>query len=127
MLPALIVGALTAWYLGVRLGVIVAVVTAVALLLANFLCRCHPERFVARASARAGIVTVIVAAGLQFLAITQAMLQEVTRECGDSFADCVGSPPWASLGPALVVGAAWLAVSLAMSVGAGRLGRHPSS
>lgn len=36
MLPALIVGALTAWYLGVRLGVIVAVATAVAMLVANF-------------------------------------------------------------------------------------------
>jgi hypothetical protein len=85
-----------------------------ALLLANFLCRCHPERFVARALARAGIVTVIVAAGLQFLAITQTMLQEVTRECGVSLADCVGSPPWVSIGPALVVGASWLAASLAL-------------
>lgn len=36
MLPALIVGLLTAWYLGIRLGVIVAIVTAVALLVANF-------------------------------------------------------------------------------------------
>ena len=36
MLPALIVGALTAWYLGVRIGVIVAVATAIALLAANF-------------------------------------------------------------------------------------------
>lgn len=36
MLPALIVGALTAWYLGVRLGVIVAVATAIALLIAAF-------------------------------------------------------------------------------------------
>lgn len=36
MLPALIVGGLTAWYLGVRLGVIVAVATAAALLIANF-------------------------------------------------------------------------------------------
>jgi hypothetical protein len=36
MLPALIVGALTAWYLGLRLGIIVAVATAVALLIANF-------------------------------------------------------------------------------------------
>lgn len=36
MLPALIVGALTAWYLGLRLGIVVAVVTAVALLVANF-------------------------------------------------------------------------------------------
>jgi hypothetical protein len=36
MVPALIVGALTAWYLGLRLGVIVAVVTGVALLAATF-------------------------------------------------------------------------------------------
>jgi len=36
MLPALIVGALSAWYLGIRVGVIVAVATAVALLIANF-------------------------------------------------------------------------------------------
>ena len=33
-MPALIVGGLTAWYLGVRLGVIVAVATAIALLIA---------------------------------------------------------------------------------------------
>jgi hypothetical protein len=36
MLPALIVGALTAWYLGLRIGAVVAVVTAVALLVAAF-------------------------------------------------------------------------------------------
>ncbi len=36
MLPALIVGALTAWYLGIRTGVIVAVATAIAMLLAMF-------------------------------------------------------------------------------------------
>jgi hypothetical protein len=36
MLPALIVGLLTAWYLGFRLGLIVAGVTAVALLVASF-------------------------------------------------------------------------------------------
>lgn len=36
MIPALIVGLLTAWYLGFRIGLIVAAVTAVALLVANF-------------------------------------------------------------------------------------------
>jgi hypothetical protein len=36
MLPALIVGALTAWYLGLRIGAVVAVATAVALLAAMF-------------------------------------------------------------------------------------------
>lgn len=36
MVPALIVGALTAWYLGLRTGVIVALITAGALLVAQF-------------------------------------------------------------------------------------------
>ena len=36
MLPALIVGALTAWYLGLRIGIIIAIGTAVALLIATF-------------------------------------------------------------------------------------------
>lgn len=36
MLPALIVGALTAWYLGLRAGIIAAIVTAVAMLVATF-------------------------------------------------------------------------------------------
>lgn len=36
MLAALIVGALTAWYLGMRAGVIAAAVTAAALLVAMF-------------------------------------------------------------------------------------------
>ena len=34
MLPALIVGALTAWYLGLRMGIIVAVIVAAALFVA---------------------------------------------------------------------------------------------
>jgi hypothetical protein len=36
MLPALIVGALTAWYLGLRAGVIAAAVTAVAMIVAMY-------------------------------------------------------------------------------------------
>jgi hypothetical protein len=36
VIPALIVGALTAWYLGLRLGIIIALVVAVALLVAQF-------------------------------------------------------------------------------------------
>ena len=36
MLPALIVGGLTAWYLGLRAGIIAAAVTAAALLIATF-------------------------------------------------------------------------------------------
>ena len=34
MVPAIIVGALTAWYLGLRAGIIVAIATAAALLVA---------------------------------------------------------------------------------------------
>ncbi len=37
MIPAIIVGALTAWYLGLRAGLIVAGITAVAMLLATFI------------------------------------------------------------------------------------------
>src|SRR5688500_16398238 len=36
MLPALIVGALTAWYLGLRAGIIAAIATAIAMLVAMF-------------------------------------------------------------------------------------------
>lgn len=36
MLPALVIGALTAWYLGLRAGAIAAAVTFVALLVAAF-------------------------------------------------------------------------------------------
>ena len=36
MVPALIVGGLTAWYLGLRMGIVIALVVAVALLLAQF-------------------------------------------------------------------------------------------
>lgn len=86
---------------------------AAAMLLANFLVRCHPERVTARALARAGIVTVISAGLLQLLAITQTMLERIPRRCGDSLAECVGSPPWASLAPALAIGAAWFGLSLA--------------
>lgn len=35
MIPAIIVGALTAWYLGLRLGVILAIITAIALIVAT--------------------------------------------------------------------------------------------
>ena len=37
MLAALVVGALTAWYLGLNLGIVVAVITAGALVLAMFI------------------------------------------------------------------------------------------
>ena len=36
VIAALIVGALTAWYLGLRLGIVVAVATTIALVVSNF-------------------------------------------------------------------------------------------
>jgi hypothetical protein len=36
VIPAIIVGGLTAWYLGLRLGIIIAVVTFIALMVATF-------------------------------------------------------------------------------------------
>ncbi|MGH2630840.1 MAG: hypothetical protein ACRDHI_09840 [Actinomycetota bacterium] len=96
-----------------------------ALLLANFLVRCHPERWVARGVARAGIVAVIAAGLMQFLAITGVRMQEPgTRRCGDSIAECLGSPPWASLAPGLAVGTAWFLGSLAIA-GLARARRRP--
>jgi hypothetical protein len=86
-----------------------------AMLLSNFLVRCHPERWVARGVARAGIVAVIAAGLIQFLETTGVRLQEPSRSCGDSLAECLGSPPWASLAPALAVGVAWFLGSLALT------------
>jgi hypothetical protein len=85
---------------------------AAAILLANFLCRCHPERFVARAAARAGIVTVIAAGLLQLTSVTREMLADPSRVCGMSLTDCVGTPPWSSLAPALAIGGVWFLTSL---------------
>ena len=102
--PALVVAFLVGW----------AALALTALALANFLIRCHPERWVARA----GIMAVIAAGLFQFLATTGVRLQEPSRRCGDSLAECLGSPPWTSLFPALAVGAAWFLLSLAFVAGA---------
>lgn len=103
--PALVVAFVGGW-LALALTVV---------LLANFLCRCHPERSVARAVARAGIVAVIAAGMLQFFVVVDAMLGTASRRCGDSLADCLGSPPWTSLGPALAIGTAWFLSSLTLA------------
>ncbi|MGZ8631676.1 MAG: hypothetical protein ACXWZF_12030 [Actinomycetota bacterium] len=110
--PALVVAFVVGW-----VGLAVT-----ALALANFLIRCHPERWMARMLARAGIVTVIAAGLLQFLSTTGVRLQEPSRRCGESLAECLGSPPWASLAPALAVGATWFLISLAF-VGVARARR----
>jgi hypothetical protein len=92
------------------------------MVLAHFLVRCHPERWMARAMARAGIAAVIAAGALQFWITTVVRLQDPLRRCGDSLAGCLGSPPWASLVPAIAVGAAWFLMSL-MLMGIARA--HP--
>jgi len=98
-----IVGFVVGW-LGLAAG---------ALLLANFLLRSHPERWMARAAARAGIVA-IAAAGLFQTFTVAADKATVVTTCGDSNADCLGGTPWSSLIPAAAVGLAWFLGSLVM-------------
>ena len=79
--------------------------------LANFLLRTHPERWVARAAARAAIVAVAAAGLLQTITVTGDK-RAVSATCGASNADCLGQTPWSSLMPALLIGAVWFGVSL---------------
>lgn len=82
-----------------------------AFMLANYLLRTHPERYVARAAARAGIVAIATAGLLQTLTVT-ADGRLVTAACGASNADCLGGVPWSSIAPALAIGALWFGASL---------------
>jgi hypothetical protein len=85
-----------------------------AMLLAEFLVRCHPERWVARRAARAGIVAVVAAGLLQLNTIVQT-IPFVGGPCGPTNGDCVGTPPWARVGIAVLIGVTWFVVSLALS------------
>jgi hypothetical protein len=70
----------------------------------------HPERWVARAAAVAGIVVVVVAGALQAFILVTGF-----GSCGTplaSNADCVGGTPWIMVGPALAVGIAWFVISI---------------
>jgi hypothetical protein len=82
-----------------------------AFLLATFLLRAHPERWVARAAARAGIVAIATAGLLQAYTVT-ADKRTVSDLCGASNADCLGQTPWASLLPAIAFGLLWFTASL---------------
>jgi hypothetical protein len=86
---------------GFVVGWIALAVTA--MLLAEFLVRCHPERWVARRAARAGIVAVVAAGLLQLNTIVQT-IPFVGGPCGPTNGDCVGTPPWARAGIAVLVG-----------------------
>lgn len=81
--------------------------------LANFLVNSHPERWVARRAARAGIVAIVAAGLLQTFAVT-AGVSVVGEPCGTTNADCLGATPWASIAPAAAIGAGWFVVSIAL-------------
>ena len=84
-----------------------------ALMLANFLLRTHPERYVARAAARAGIVAVTTAGLLQTLTVT-ADQRLITAPCGTSNAACLGTTPWSSIVPAVAIGGVWFLAAMAV-------------
>ena len=73
-----------------------------------------PERWVARRAARAGIVAVVAAGLLQLNTIVQT-IPFVGGPCGPTNGDCVGTPPWARVGIAVLVGVTWFVVSLGLS------------
>jgi hypothetical protein len=102
---------------------------AVAFWLANFLVRSHPERWVARRAARAGLIAIVAAGLLQALAVTSD-LQIVGEACGATNAECLGNTPWSSIVPAIAIGVTWFGVSLALSpirrrIRRARTGSHP--
>jgi hypothetical protein len=114
--PTLRSVAITAWHaddvlriIGFLAGWIVLAFGA--FVLATFLLHVHPERWVARAAARAGIVAIATAGLLQAYTVT-ADKRTVSDLCGTSNADCLGRTPWSSLVPALAIGVAWLVASL---------------
>ncbi len=82
--------------------------------LANFLIGAHPERWMARRAARAGIVAIVAAGLLQTIAVT-ADVSVVGDSCGTAISDCVGATPWASVVPAAAIGLTWFTLSLAFA------------
>jgi hypothetical protein len=89
----------------------------VVIALATYILRCHPERWIARRLALSGLVTVVLAGGLQAaVAISGSM--GLLPACGRltaTNADCVGSMPWSVLLPAALMGALFFCVSVAGS------------
>lgn len=85
----------------------------ISIVLAEFLVRCHPERWVARRAARAGLVAVVAAALLQLQTIVRT-IPFVGGPCGPTNGDCVGTPPWATVGIALAVGVIWFGASVCL-------------
>jgi hypothetical protein len=89
--------------------------SAIVVALSTYLLRCHPERWVARRLAIAGVLAVVLAGGLQ-AALTLSRSDGLPAICGrvtSSNADCVGIVPWSAVFPAAVMGAAFFAISVA--------------
>lgn len=85
-----------------------------AIVLADAVVTIHPERYVASAAARAGIVAIAAAGFLQTMRVTDGE-QIVSQTCGTTNADCLGPVPWASMVPALIVGVLWFTASFVVS------------
>lgn len=81
-------------------------------LLVWFMIRSHPERWLARRLAVAGVVTIVAAGAFQLAAAG------LTGRCdvhGGTLIDCVGVTPWIVMAPALLIGGTWLAIALSAS------------
>ena len=92
--------------------------SGVVVALAMYLLRCHPERWIARRLALSGLVTVVLAGGLQ-AAVAVNRIVGLLPACGrltSTNADCVGTLPWGVLLPAAAMGAAFFSLSVAASV-----------
>ena len=89
-----------------------AILAAVVGLLVEFMIRSHPERWLARRLAVAGVVTVVAAGAFQLAAAGLAGRCDVR---GGTLIDCVGVTPWIVVAPALAIGGIWLAVALSAS------------
>ncbi|MGZ5129057.1 MAG: hypothetical protein ACXWZU_01440 [Actinomycetota bacterium] len=89
-----------------------AILAGVIGLLVWFMIRSHPERWLARRLAVAGVVTIVAAGAFQLAAAG------LTGRCdvhGGTLIDCVGVTPWIVMAPALAIGGTWLAVALSAS------------
>ncbi len=120
LVGAIVLSTLDAGDLADRWSLVVgwAILAATLGLLVSFMLRSHPERWLARRAAVAGVIVIATAGLLE-------MTSNVAGGCnpfGRSAVDCVSSTPWLALGPALFVGGAWLAFSL-VAAGMGRLAR----
>ncbi len=89
-----------------------AILAATVGALVWFMIRSHPERWLVRRLAVAGVVTVVAAGGFQLAAAGLAGRCDVH---GGTLVDCVGVTPWIVLAPALAIGGIWLAVTLSAS------------